>query len=137
MTQVTAQSVTGTPGRRHSFSPKTEAAVPKGAGPFTELSATATPGARHTFVAKDPSLPPTKGEGPFTALSVMGTPGGLRTFVAKGAVVIIPPVKGDRPVSGSSGTNVGDILMAQHRKRLLREDDEILLLLMAAMEVLH
>ena len=54
-----------------------------------------------------------------------------------GAPVIIPPVKGDRPVSGSSGTNVGSILMAQHRKRLIREDDEILLMIMAAIEVLH
>ena len=137
MTQVTSQSVTATPGRRHSFSAKTPAAGAKGTGPFTELSVTATPGGIHTFTAKDPADGGAKGAGPFTAQSVMATPGGLRTFVAKdGVVTIIPPVKGAAPVSGSSGTNVGDILTAQHRKRLIREDDEVLAMIMAAMETL-
>ena len=47
---TTALSITATPGKPHSFSPKASAAGHTGL--FTELSTIAIPGRRHSFTAK-------------------------------------------------------------------------------------
>ncbi len=58
---ITQLSLTGTPGRRYSFSAKSGAAppTPKGVGLMTELSVLALPGMRHTFSTKGVAPTPT------------------------------------------------------------------------------
>lgn len=102
---TTALSVTGLPGKPHSFSPKAEA-VPE-AGPhtglFTELSVNGLPGARHSFSAKTAAAEETGTHtGLFTSLSVIGLPGKRHSFIAKEvAEAIVEAVSGGGHGGGS------------------------------------
>ncbi len=145
---------TGTPGRPHSFSAKTEAtAVLKGVGLFTRLSVLGTPGKGHTFTAKTPAAgvghftrlsvlgtpgkghiftaktPATalpKGIGPFTRLSVLGTPGRIHSFSGKTEAEVID-IGVIRP-SGGGGGQVGIIVpRSQSRALDLQRDDQDIL----------
>lgn len=84
---ITSLSITGTPGKTHSFSPKTVATISH-EGLFTKLSILGVPGKRQSFVAKTASEI-VEHAGLFTELSVLGIPGKRHSFVAKTASDIV------------------------------------------------
>ena len=79
------------------------------------------PGGLQTFDPKTPAGEVVGGQ--ITALSVMATPGGLHAFTAKAEAIVI-----EAPSKGGSG-GYGDYQAI--RSRILQEDDEILVIIMA------
>jgi len=120
---MTALSVTATPGRAQSFSPKSPASG-KSSDQITALSVQATPGGLHEFIAKTPSGGGGKSSDRITDLSVTATPGGLHDFLAKNPAPIIPI----EPARGGGGSGV---YSDYERENILREDEEILAIIMA------
>ena len=123
MAIYTQLSPTATPGKRYSFSAKTEAAAPAGphTGLFTELSSMALPGPIHSFSAKtEAAAPAGPHTGLFTALSAMALPGMRHSFTAKKEYV---PSTGE-VVFGSMG-NIEEIRLPG-RTRTKREEREII-----------
>ena len=116
---ITTLSATATPGKRYSF------ASPAGPEQHTALSVMATPGGLRTFTPKGPS-----GAEQITDLAVWAIPGKRRFFTAKSPYV--PP---EPPVIqvGGGGTQ----LPTSHRAQILREDEEIIAVIMAFMETRH
>ena len=121
---TTALSITATPGPGHSFIAKTPSGG-KGSDRFTDLAVTATPSGLRTFIAKTPASGGGKPSTRWTDLTVWATPGGLRVFDAKTAAEI---VEVEAQVGGGGGMYPRD---AQVRARILREDEEILAVIMA------
>ncbi len=120
---TTQLSVTATPGKPHSFSPKAKAGVVAGphTGLFTELSVMATPGARHSFSPKTAATPVSgPHSGLFTELSVMAVPGMRHTFSAKAAAEVAKVKDG----GGSAGDREA---RARLRKRLHLLDEQDLM----------
>lgn len=118
---VTGLSVLGTPGGRRTFSAKSATSTAH-TGLFTELSPTATPGKRHTFSAKTPGGGGGIHTGLFTDLSVMAVPGRRRSFSAKTTAI-------EEVIEKSRGYDY--FHEAEKRQILLREDEELLLMIQA------
>lgn len=92
MAQVTSLSVTGVPGRLHSFSAKAAAGgESRGADRFTALTAMALPGRLSAFTPKG-GAGAGKGADRITVLSVSALPGVLHSFAPKTAPVPPTPV---------------------------------------------
>ena len=88
---TTALSITATPGKPHSFSPKAAAAGHTGL--FTQLSTIAIPGQRHSFSPKSPVAGHT---GLFTQLSTIAVPGKIHSFTAKTLAPAVDDLIGTR-----------------------------------------
>ena len=139
MAIYTQLSAIATPGGRHVFAAKTPAGEgAKGEGLFTALSAIATPGGRHVFAVKTPSGAGEKGIGPFTAQSVLAVPGARHSFTAKEfAGLPAPPLPPSLITVGGGGSVAGWPEKPEWeykerlRKRILRDDQEIIEIIMA------
>ena len=83
---------------------------------YTRLSVIALPGRNYTFLPKTYATQPHTGE--FTALQVYALPGRRRTFLAK-------------TETASTGASKGPFEEYPDRWRILREDEEILAIIMA------
>lgn len=126
---TTALSVTATPGKPHSFLPKTEAVPESGphTGTFTELSVTAIPGKIHSFSAKSP-VAPVSGphEGEFTALSVTATPGMRHTFVAKAAAAVAVVARDYGGEQFPEKFVISQAKAQELQEKIVRDDNEIM-----------
>ena len=127
---TTQLSVTATPGKPHTFSPKTAdaGAGPHTGGPFTALQVTALPGQIHSFNAKTAAAGSTpRGSDLFTAMSVLALPGIRLTFNPKTAALIVEEVP--TPTTPSvGGAPSGAYVAKDYRtiKDILREDKELM-----------
>lgn len=119
---ITTLSVTATPGKGYTFS------TPAGTEATTALSVMATPGGLRTFAPKVPPVVPT---GQITELTVWAIPGKRRYFIAK--TPYIPP---EPPATQIKGGGY-QAPTRNYRAQILREDEEILAVIMAYMETRH
>ena len=126
---TTALSVTATPGAVHTFTPKTGAGA-KPSDRITALSVTATPGGLQTFLAKTPPGDPPADQ--VTDLSVMATPGAIHVFLPKDEAVTPSAVKTGGVFRTKATPTIDDFLDQQ-----MREDEELLSIVMAAMRFLQ
>lgn len=129
MATYTQLSLIGTPGKRYSFSPKTEAVPEAGPhiGTFTELSATGTPGKIHSFIAKTAATPEAGDHiGLFTALSIIGGPGRRHSFSAKQAYVATQREAGGGWIAHQADT------FREAQIQIHKEDEEMLEIIMQA-----
>jgi len=130
---VTSLQATGTPGGIRSFAPKSESATGRDGTQFTELTSWAIPGPARLFEAKSGSTTERDGT-QFTELASWATPGLIRVFEAKTPAEILPPVV-DVPLGGGGSKKKAEY--DRHLERLMREDEEIVAIIMAAVRVLQ
>jgi hypothetical protein len=123
---VTSLQVTGTPGRGYHV------AVDSGEKPpdrVTALSGIATPGGLRLFQPKGVSEVV---RDQVTELAAWAIPGKRRRFEAKAPAVVV--LLGEDVGGGGSKYKRS---LRDHRQRLIKEDQEILAIVMAATKVLH
>ena len=135
--RFTELGVSGVPGQRHSFAAK-GAAPSKGLGRFTHLSPTGTPGHRYAFAAKAPTIVEVELPrfGRFKPLPVpqeFRHEGEVWTLVEAGAEVRFTPAKGSFSFRSRVSMRAGAYSRSrfgesEDRKRILQDDEDILLL---------